>query len=97
MRPNQNPRVRATNRYWRGRFTVYRCYDTSGRLLYVGYSADIAERLRQHRRSSPWFSGVDRITVKVFRTRVEASNAEMDAIRTEWPLHNVRYAPGWTE
>lgn len=97
MRPNQNPLIRATNQFWRGRCTVYRCYSSAGRLLYVGYSADVPERLRQHRRSSPWFAEVDRIAVKVYRTSAEALAAELEAIRTEWPLHNVRHAPGWLE
>lgn len=86
-----------TRSFWRGRYTVYRCYSTTGRLLYVGYSADCAERLAQHRRSSPWYGDVDKIAVKVFRSRKEASAAELSAIRSEWPLHNVRHAAGWTE
>jgi predicted GIY-YIG superfamily endonuclease len=86
-----------TDRFWRGRVTVYRCYDAETRLLYVGRSEDLPTRIKDHRRSSAWWPQVVRTVIKVFGNRLTASSAELAAIRNERPLHNVRYGPGWVE
>lgn len=81
----------ATDDFWRRRNVVYRCYDNCGRLLYIGVSSNITERLKQHRRSSPWWSEVDRTVMKVFARRLDAMRAERLAIKAERPAKNVRY------
>jgi predicted GIY-YIG superfamily endonuclease len=67
---------------------LYRFYDQSGALLYVGISNDFAGRLRAHERSSGFFKDVQSITLERYSTRDEVIAAEKLAIQTELPLHN---------
>lgn len=67
---------------------LYRHFDSKGRLLYVGISLSTAHRLAGHRKASPWFNSIAWIEVERFATREEALNAELQAIRTEWPIWN---------
>lgn len=68
--------------------TVYRAFSATGRLLYVGYSGRILERLASHRRSSSWWPEAARVDIQRFPTGHEARAAEKVALRTEGPLHN---------
>jgi predicted GIY-YIG superfamily endonuclease len=70
--------------------SVYRLFDTDDRLLYVGCSDDVHMRLNAHRCTQDWFPAVTRTTVEKFPTREEALAAELTAIRTENPIHNVK-------
>jgi len=72
--------------------SVYRAFDESGELLYVGMSSGPRERFNQHAKDRPWWDEVARIEVERFPTRAEAARAEVEAIRTERPLHNVVHA-----
>lgn len=72
-----------------GRTAVYRIYDATGALLYVGVAKTFGRRWEQHSSSQPWWPHVHRQTVEWFPTRVEAEFAEATAIRDERPLHNV--------
>lgn len=72
---------------------LYRHYDASGTLLYVGISLNTINRLSQHRDHSDWFNSITRVEMQHFPTRTEALQAETDAIRTEKPLHNIRKVP----
>jgi predicted GIY-YIG superfamily endonuclease len=67
---------------------LYRFYDQSGLLLYVGISNNFATRLRAHERSSGFFKDVESITLERYATRDEVVAAEKLAIQTELPLHN---------
>lgn len=67
---------------------VYRCYDETGRLIYVGSSANLFGRLTQHRRTSWWASQVVRVTAKVYPNGTVAREHERQAIRTENPRWN---------
>lgn len=73
--------------------SVYRCFDASGRLLYVGQSINPAGRLRdEHSRR---FSGqLTTITITWHRTKDEALAAEKEAIQSDRPLYNI--SPGIT-
>ena len=66
---------------------VYRYFDRTGRLLYVGVTNEPENRHRGHRRKS-WFSAIARKTVDAYPTRSAALAAEREALRTESPLHN---------
>jgi predicted GIY-YIG superfamily endonuclease len=70
--------------------SVYRLFDADDRLLYVGCSEYWNLRINAHRRDKDWFPTVTRTTVERFPTREEALAAELAAIRTEAPIHNVR-------
>lgn len=67
---------------------LYRHFDATGRLLYVGIALSPASRTSQHRRTASWFSQVIRIEIEWFVSREGAELAEREAIRTERPLYN---------
>ena len=69
--------------------SLYRHFDPSGRLLYVGVSYSVMARLHEHRRS-PWFYDVVRVEIQHFDSRKEAEKAELAAIVNENPIHNRR-------
>ncbi len=71
---------------------LYRMRDSGGRLLYVGISKRLPERLTEHRKSKPWWSQVARIDIEHFADVSDAIAAEAKAIRSERPLWNVHHA-----
>ena len=71
---------------------LYRHFDSNGILLYVGISLNSAYRQEQHRKNSAWFYSIARIEVERFASRDEASAAERAAIKSEFPLFNLRLA-----
>lgn len=71
------------------RHALYRFFDASDVLLYVGITVDIGARFKKHSGDKPWWSEVDRIGIDRFSTRQEALDAERKAIKEEQPLHNV--------
>lgn len=72
---------------------LYRIFDSEGRLLYVGISAALGERVSQHRNGKNWWwQDVATIHVVHYETRDEARAQELAAIRTELPLHNIEGA-----
>lgn len=86
-----------TEAYWRGKHVVYRMYE-DGRLLYVGMSRNLPERIRTHRDHvvpSYWWHrhAVDRVVVRILPTREAAREAEIAAIRDEAPRYNVLNNP----
>lgn len=69
---------------------LYRLYDASGQLLYVGVTANLRERFGQHASTKQWWGDVARRTVTWLETRDEALTAEAKAILTEAPRYNVK-------
>jgi len=72
--------------------TLYRFFDADDRLLYVGIAGNPGRRFHQHANGpdgKPWWSHVARSTMEHFDTREEAAAAEVAAIVTERPMHNV--------
>lgn len=67
---------------------VYRLYDKSGELLYVGLSLNPEQRFIKHRRR-PWWNAVTRAEFEWFEGREEAKAAERTAIHYEVPIHNI--------
>jgi predicted GIY-YIG superfamily endonuclease len=70
---------------------LYRFYDRTDVLLYVGITMDLGSRMKQHKRDKPWWAGVANITVEHFPTRDEALAAEKRAIKEEGPLYNDQH------
>lgn len=70
---------------------LYRFYDRTDTLLYVGITMDLPKRMGNHRKEKPWWAAVDHITVEHFDNREDALAAEAEAIRTESPLYNVSH------
>lgn len=70
---------------------LYRHFDSSGKLLYVGISLSAVHRLSRHG-SSPWYADIARVDIQHFETRADAMEAELIAIKTENPLFNKMHA-----
>lgn len=66
---------------------VYQLYDATGTLLYVGQSYRPGQRLTEHRVRFPELASV---RIDRYENREEASAAEVHAILTKNPLHNIR-------
>lgn len=70
---------------------LYRFFDASSVLLYIGITADPGSRWKQHRDDKPWWVDVGNITVETYPDRTSVLAAERAAILAEKPLHNVVY------
>jgi hypothetical protein len=68
---------------------LYRWFDETGQLLYVGISISAYERAKDHRKTKEWFREAKKMTIEQFATREQALEAEKTAIQNEKPLHNV--------
>jgi DNA-binding transcriptional regulator YiaG len=80
----------ARHEYFAGRKChLYRHYDKSGNLLYVGISQHSLIRLRTHRYVAQWFHEITRIEIEHFPHREGARRAEREAIINEHPRYNV--------
>ena len=73
--------------------SLYRHFDATGVLLYVGVSKNVDKRSWEHRKERAWFAEVASTTVEPFPTRQKAEAAERVAIRNENPKHNVSHTP----
>lgn len=69
--------------------TLYRVYDAAGALLYIGITNDPAERFGAHAGLKPWWHEAVRIDLEHFDTREVCARAELAAIRSEHPRHNI--------
>jgi predicted GIY-YIG superfamily endonuclease len=69
---------------------LYRHFDASDNLLYVGISLHPINRLDQHRKISPWAGDIVRVEIQHLETREIALEAEWDAIQNEKPKHNIQ-------
>lgn len=66
---------------------LYRLYDASGVLLYVGITWNLPGRMVGHARK-PWWPEVARRTMVWYPSEQDARTAEAAAIDAENPLHN---------
>lgn len=71
---------------------VYRLFDATGCLLYVGVSQDPMQRWWQHR-AAAWWADVASYAVTWHVDRPEAERVEMLAIQSEDPVHNDHGTP----
>lgn len=67
---------------------LYRLFDETGQLLYVGISADPGKRMLQHRSDKVWWEQSATIHVQPMPDRQTALAAEKEAIKNERPLYN---------
>lgn len=70
---------------------VYRAYDASGNLLYVGISDRLRGRLEQHRLSSPWFAHAVTVEWETYADRAVACCVEAELIQGLRPRFNDRH------
>lgn len=71
------------------RTAVYRLYDASGELLYVGVSHHPRARLKAHGLRKPWWPEVSRDDVQWHPDRDAALREEARVIREENPRYNA--------
>lgn len=69
---------------------LYRFYDQSTALLYVGVTGQPRERWVKHRRHAPWWSMAAFVAVEIWPSMHTALDAERDAIQCEAPQFNKR-------
>ncbi|NED31079.1 type II toxin-antitoxin system prevent-host-death family antitoxin [Streptomyces sp. SID8499] len=72
-----------------GSTALYRLFDSSRRLLYVGISTQPETRWTQHATDKPWWALVQYREVEWHADRKDAEEAERAAIRSEGPLYNT--------
>jgi hypothetical protein len=71
---------------------LYRYYDASGALLYVGISKHALQRLTEHEADKHWQADISSVRIENFPDRETAHAAERKAIVSEHPTHNlIRY------
>ena len=68
---------------------LYRFFDFSGQLLYVGITNNPSKRLRRHRSEKTWWLEIANIRLQHFSNRYDLQAAELEAIRSEKPIYNV--------
>jgi hypothetical protein len=73
---------------------LYRFYDSTGRLLYVGITLDPGSRWKNHAKTKPWWTDVAQVTVELHPDRAAVLEAERAAIIAEQPVHNVVHNRG---
>lgn len=72
---------------------LYRLYNDTGALLYVGIANSPKLRFGQHAESKRWWWEVTTWTIDWYGSREEAAAAERAAIVSERPAYNVADAP----
>lgn len=70
---------------------LYRFFDRTDALLYVGITMDLAGRMSQHRKDKPWWVDVHHISIEHFDNRASVLAAERAAIASEKPLYNAAH------
>lgn len=72
---------------------VYRFFDVSGDLLYVGITNSISVRWNDHAAAKAWYADIHSMTVVWYKDEATASAVERHAIGTEMPRYNVMHNP----
>lgn len=70
---------------------LYRFFDASDDLLYVGVTANPGARWPKHASGKPWWTEVSRVQVENYTDRPSVLAAEKAAIQTEAPRYNVMH------
>ena len=73
-----------------GTHELYRYYDASEILLYVGIASDSHTRMKSHKRKKDWYPETTLITIDRFANREMLQDAEAIVINVLLPLHNIR-------
>jgi hypothetical protein len=74
----------------RWRHFVYEAYDVSGMPLYIGRSMNLAQRLRVHQRTQPWWPEVASLLVSALPCMSQSVIYEERRIRVAQPRCNRR-------
>lgn len=68
---------------------LYRIYDKSGHLVYIGSTDSIGERIAVHRRIAKWRDRIADVRTTTYPTLPAARAAEVAAIKAEHPECNI--------
>jgi len=68
---------------------LYTAHDKDGRLLYIGISDKMGDRLQSHVEGSSWMEFAANISIDEFPTRRGAEQAERERVKDGKPLFNV--------
>lgn len=77
-----------------GGAVVYRLFDASGELLYIGATVDFHRRMSLHKSKTGWWPAVHETTIRRFVDLPAAYEAEETAIRLERPRYNTTFNRG---
>lgn len=72
---------------------LYRFFDVSGALLYVGITGQPGERFSLHLRKAQWWGEVATMRMEWLPSRAKAFRAEAMAIAAEKPVYNLSHNP----
>jgi predicted GIY-YIG superfamily endonuclease len=77
---------------------LYRFYDRTNVLLYIGITVNLEERMAKHAAEKDWWPRVDRSATRIeyYDSRRAALDAEREAIKAEKPLYNDQHNE-WVE
>ena len=78
-----------------GRYQLYRLYDGTGDLIYIGRTCSIGARFDQHAKKQPWWHEVVDCRIELFPDYETLVKAERIAIKQEAPRYNVVHNKGW--
>jgi hypothetical protein len=67
---------------------LYRHYDATGDLLYVGMTLHVWSRQKTHLQNAEWANSIFQIVIEPFASREELIEAEELAIKSEYPRYN---------
>lgn len=70
---------------------LYRHFDATGRLLYIGITNSPLTRLSQHLRTSHWSDDIARMDIECYSSQALAKEAEKAAIELEAPPFNINH------
>lgn len=73
---------------------LYRFFDIDEVLLYVGITNNPARRWAKHEKDKSWWLEVTDIQLEHFNSREEVEKAEIEAIKNEKPLYNIKHSLG---
>lgn len=80
---------------------VYRIYNSSNELIYIGCTHHVPKRLNVHRQLMWWAPQIETVKADTYADRVSAHAAEKAAIYAENPKWNIRHRSlgqtVWTE
>lgn len=68
---------------------LYKAYNQSGNLLYVGITSQPTRRMTIHKCKSIWWEDKEKVTWQIFSSRKSAMQAETFIISSECPVFNV--------
>lgn len=74
-----------------GRFVLYRFFDFHGDLLYIGKTVNPRQRLSSHSKLKDWYIDVANVELETFPSEEELDKAEVSAIKSEKPKHNIQH------